>query len=112
MYNMEIPEDIEERKKYLLSLVSENGMMIEDIAESDITEDIQLAAVKQCGFSIRCIYEKNIQPTEEVQLAAIEKQIGSLSFIPNPSETVQLAAIKKDAYDAMMMLYKKINESA
>jgi len=54
------------------------------------SETVQLAAVKKNGLAIQCIKT----PSERVQLAAIKQSIRSMPFIDNPTEQVQMLAIK------------------
>jgi len=58
------------------------------------TEAMQLQAVQQDGWSIR--YLKN--PSETVQLAAVQNYGRAIEYIKNPSEAVQLAAVKKNGW--------------
>ena len=57
------------------------------------SEKVQLAAVERTPLSIR--YIKN--PSEKVQLAAVKEWSYSILYIKNPSEKVQLVAVKKDS---------------
>ena len=45
---------------------------------------------------MRLVFEKN--PSEEVQLAAVEHRGRAIRYIKNPSEQVQLAAVKQNGY--------------
>ncbi len=56
------------------------------------SEKVQLAAIENLPVSVQHI--KN--PTEKVQLTAIENDPYSIRFIKNPTEKIQLAAIKKN----------------
>ena len=58
---------------------------------NDMSEEVQLAAVKGYGDAIRFI--KN--PSPAVQLAAVKQDAYAIQFIKNPSPAVQLAAVKR-----------------
>ena len=58
------------------------------------SERVQLAAVNRNGNAIQ--YIKN--PSEEVQLEAVREYGQAIQYIKNPSEAVQLAAVKKYGY--------------
>ena len=58
---------------------------------NDMSEEVQLAAVKGYGDAIRFI--KN--PSPEVQLAAVKQDAYAIQFIKNPSQEVQLAAVSQ-----------------
>jgi len=58
------------------------------------TEAMQLQAVQQDGWSIR--YLKN--PSEAVQLAAVQENGWAIKCLKNPSEAVQLAAVQQDGW--------------
>ena len=55
------------------------------------SEKVQLAAVNQNGYAIKYINN----PSEKVQLAAVNKNAYAIKFIKDPSEKVQLAAVSK-----------------
>jgi len=55
------------------------------------SEEVQLAAVNKNGRYIDCIKG----PSEAVQLAAVKRNGESIQFIKDPSEAVQLAAVKE-----------------
>ena len=55
------------------------------------SETVQLAAVEEYPFSIK--YIKN--PSERVQLAAVEENGRAIKLIQNPTERVQLAVVKQ-----------------
>jgi len=57
------------------------------------SEAMQLAAVNQNGDAIQ--YIKN--PSEDVQLAAVQQDARAIRYIKNPSEAMQLAAVQQDA---------------
>ena len=57
------------------------------------SQEIQLAAVEKWSYSIQYIQN----PSQEVQLAAVKKWSFSIQYIKNPSEKVQLVAVKKDS---------------
>jgi hypothetical protein len=69
-----------------------NGELLQFI--DNPSEEVQLAAVKKLGYSIK--YIEN--PSEEVQLAAVRKNPYSIYYIQNPTEKVQLAAVEQDGY--------------
>jgi hypothetical protein len=48
------------------------------------SEEVQLAAVKENGYSIQFIQN----PSERVQLAAVKQFVGSIQYIQNPTEKV------------------------
>jgi hypothetical protein len=56
------------------------------------SEEVQLIAVQQDGDTIQ--YIEN--PSEEVQLSAVRQKGSSIRYIKNPSEEVQLAAIEQN----------------
>jgi len=56
------------------------------------SEQLQLAALQQDVGAIQFI--KN--PSEKVQLAAVKEDVEALEYIKNPSEKVQLAAVQKN----------------
>jgi hypothetical protein len=56
------------------------------------SEAVQMAAVNQNGHTIQ--YIKN--PTEAVQMAAVNKNGLTIKHIPNPGEAVQMAAVNKN----------------
>jgi len=65
------------------------------------SEAVQLAAVNQYWYAIR--YIKN--PSEAVQLAAVSENWRAIQYIDNPSEAVQLVAVKADG-DAIQYIKK------
>ena len=58
------------------------------------SEQVQLVAVQEDGHSIQYIQN----PSEQAQLAAVNQNGNSIQFIQNPSEQVQLAAVQEDGY--------------
>ena len=58
------------------------------------TEEEQLAAFKQNGYTIQYINN----PSEKVQIAAVRQTGWAIEFINTPSEKVQLEAIKHHPY--------------
>ena len=58
------------------------------------SEGVQLAAVEKNGDYIGCIKD----PSDEVQLAAVNEDGTSIEFIKDPSEAVQLAAVTQDGW--------------
>ena len=60
------------------------------------SEAVQLAAVQKQGHSIEYIINKGITPSETVQLAAVKQTGYAIEHIDNPSEAVQLAAIERN----------------
>ena len=56
------------------------------------SEKIQLAAVQKNGLTIKHI--KN--PSEQLQLAAVKQNYEAIQYIKNPSEQLQLVAVKQD----------------
>ena len=58
------------------------------------SEKVQLAAVNQNGYAIKYINN----PSEKVQLAAINQNGYAIEYIKDPSEKVQLAAINQNGY--------------
>jgi len=55
------------------------------------TETMQLAAVQQDGRAIQ--YLKN--PSEAIQLAAVQQDGRAIQYLENPSEAIQLAAMRR-----------------
>ena len=53
-------------------------------------EELQLEAVMQNGYAIKCIEN----PSEAVQLTAVAQNRLAIRYIKNPSEAVKLTAIK------------------
>lgn len=78
--------------------VQENGLAIRYIENP--SENIQIIAVtqkrKRAGDVLSCIMKKNINVSEEVKTAAVEKSAWSIICINNPSKELQLYAVKKD----------------
>jgi hypothetical protein len=72
--------------KQLTNKLTENSDL------NSATEEVQLAAVNQDGYSIKFI--KN--PSDQVQLAAVKQDGYSIKYIKNPSYEVQLAAVNQD----------------
>ena len=66
----------------------------------DPSEDVQLAAVEKDAYAIYNILNKNIVPSEKVQLTAVQKDGEIIDFIIKkrikPSEKVQLAAVTQN----------------
>ena len=62
-----------------------------DIDYNLLSEEAQLAAVKDIGRAIKFI--KN--PSEKVQLAAVNEDGFAIKWIKNPSEDVQIVALEK-----------------
>ena len=71
-----------------LKAVKNNGFSIQFI--KDPSEEFQLAAVKNNGLSIEFIKD----PSEEIKIAAVKNHGWSIQYIKNPSKEVQLAAVK------------------
>jgi len=69
-----------------------DALMIEFI--DNPSEALQLAAVERHGYAIQ--YIKN--PSEALQLTAVNKNGYVIRYIKNPSEALQLAAVKQDRY--------------
>ena len=65
-----------------------------------ITEDVMIAAINKNYLSIK--FFDNL--AERVQLAAVKKNVRSLEFIENPSENVQMFAFKKARKTAIKLL--------
>lgn len=70
--------------------VRKNWRDIENIPNP--SERVQLVAVQRWGLAIKYIQN----PSERVQLAAVQNLPASIHHIPNPSEKVQLAAVTQD----------------
>jgi len=62
------------------------------ILNQNPSEAIQLAAVQQDGLAIQ--YLKN--PSEAIQLQAVQQNGWSIRYLKNPSEAVQLAAVQQN----------------
>ena len=60
-----------------------------------VSETDQLAAVNKNPYTIYFIIDKGIIPSEDVQLAAVNKYGEVIQYIENPSEDVQLAAVNE-----------------
>jgi hypothetical protein len=58
------------------------------------SEDIQLAAVEKNGYAIKWINN----PSEDIQLAAVKQDVYAIIWINNPSEDIQLAAVEKNGH--------------
>jgi hypothetical protein len=59
------------------------------------SEQVQMAAVSRFPAAIE--YLRNRNPSEQVQLAAVNRRGQAIRYITNPSEQVQLAAVDNDA---------------
>ena len=59
------------------------------------TEQVQLLAVRQSAYILALLKEKNIVPTEQVQLEAVKSNGTTIEYINNPSEQVQLEAVRQ-----------------
>lgn len=109
-----IPEDIQ------LAAVNKFGINIRhliDIGE-DISEKVQMAAVRQDGDSISYIvWDDNLsaQISDEVKLAAINQHPRSIVYLTTNNiyipEEVQLLAVEKDPNVVEFLLQAKINIS-
>lgn len=77
----------------LMKKVKENPEYISEIENP--SEAVQLAAVQQDGYVIK--YIKN--PSEAVQLAAVEYEGLTLDYIDNPTENVQFKAVEDDPWN-------------
>lgn len=63
------------------------------------SEAVQLTAVNHGPhWTIDYLYINKIEPSEEVKLAAVQKNGHALEYIKNPSESVQLAAVKQNVF--------------
>ena len=76
----------------LLNIIKFNPLSIQNVKNP--SEELQLEAVKQCGYAIQ--YIEN--PTEKVKLEAVKKDASVIGLIENPSKELQLEAIKQDIY--------------
>ena len=72
-----------------LSLVRGNATLIRQIKNP--SEQVQLAAVQQDGWTI--YYIPN--PSEQVQIEAVKQSSDAILYIDNPSEQVQIIAIQQ-----------------
>ena len=68
------------------------GSLTEDIRNP--SNAVQLAAVQQDGYVIKHI----MNPSEALQLAAVQQDGWAIQSIENPSEAVKLAAVQEDGY--------------
>ena len=77
-------------------MIQKNKSFIKEIFKNikNLSEVVQLAAVKENGDTIRFIDN----PSEKVQIAAVKQDGEAIQFIDNPSEEVQLAAVKKNGW--------------
>ena len=66
------------------------------------SEDLQLAAVQRSGYAIQ--YIKN--PSESIQIAAVQENGLAIGFIDNPLEPTQIAAVQQNGY-AIEYIFKK-----
>ena len=75
-----------------LKAVTKDGYLINDIINCGHTpsEQVQLAAVNRDGYAI--VYIKN--PSEEVQLAAIRNNHSSVVYIKKPSKQAIMLAVE------------------
>ena len=80
----------EEYSNELMVAISDKPILITKIKNP--SEKVQLAAVQQNGHAIK--YIEN--PTEQVQIAAVTHYGYAIEYIENPSEQVQLAAVEQD----------------
>lgn len=74
----------------LLKTVITFSSIIEDI--DNPSEELQLAAIQIHGTNI--VYIKN--PTEKVKLTAVKRDGNSIKYIENPNEELQVIAIQQD----------------
>ena len=87
-------------KKFYLNYLYENYKLYKKLAyfilqlDENPSEQVQLAAVEQNGYAIQFI--KN--PSEQVQLAAIEQDGYTIQYIENPTEEMKLEAVKKSGF--------------
>lgn len=79
-------------KEYCLDIIKENGFVIQYI--TDPSEEIQLAALEQNYDSIRYI----TNPTINAQLFAVSNNGYLLQYISNPTDEVQLAAVMNSPF--------------
>ena len=81
-----------ETEEEQLKAVKEYGFSIQYI--DNPSEKVQLEAVRQNGLAIRYIHN----PSEAAQLEAIKNNEYSIEFIHNPSEKVQLEIVRQDGF--------------
>jgi len=62
------------------------------VLQKNPSEAVQMAAVQQTAYAIK--YIKN--PSEAMQLAAVKEYSVAIKFIKNPSEAVQMATVQLD----------------
>ena len=80
-------------KKDIQNWYNSNKTKIEDRRDlNKCSEEVQLAAVNKDGSAIEHISS----PSEKVQLAAVNQDGLTIKYISNPSEKVQLAAVNQD----------------
>ena len=82
----------EEYSNKLLTAISNNPMLISKIKNP--SEQVQLAAIQTYANAIKYIKT----PTEQVQLAAVQQNGHAIKYIENPTEQVQLAAVNQNGY--------------
>lgn len=94
-----IQEDIEYLKKIknpsenlLKELVKIDGNYL-SVIHKNITEEIELIAVKQNGSCIKYVFE----PTQEMKIISIKESGLNVRYIKNPNEELQLLVVK-DSY--------------
>ena len=102
---------IEVTEQMQIIAVKQNGRAIWNIIDEGIkpSEAVQIAAVKQNGIAIDYIIEAGITPSEEVQLEAAKQNGIVIDYIIEagitPSEEVQLEAVKQNG-NALMIIIK------
>tara|TARA_Y100000389_G_scaffold177617_1_gene190038 strand:- start:1464 stop:1868 length:405 start_codon:yes stop_codon:yes gene_type:complete len=88
---------MKEIRKIVREVLSEsflNENQLRDLNDDDVTEMERIDFVINYPESI----EKIINPSERVQLAAVETDGTAIQYIDDPTEAVKLAAINKDSY--------------
>jgi len=64
------------------------------VLQKNPSEAVQMAAVQNNGYAIRFI--KN--PSEAVQMATVQQNGYAIQYIKNPSEAMQMAAVRQDGF--------------
>ncbi len=91
--NTESKQDItDEELQEQIAKVEQDWINIKDI--KDPPEEVQIRAIRKHKWALAIGYISN--PTERIQLIAVNQYGRSLRLIKNPSLAVQLAAVRKD----------------
>jgi len=98
-----------------LAAVRKNGHFIKNILEKGIkpSEPVQLAAVKENGYAFKYILEHKIVPSPKVQLAAVKQWGDAIMFFDYFYSNIiePSPEVKKEAYKSLLRDYGKIPNS-